>query len=71
MMFLILRRNFSLKEVAEKVAKKYAVNLNFIDWPQEALAIETGDTVFNSNKLDKLLGLNYCYRIEDYLKTLD
>lgn len=69
--FNIGGETFSLKEVAEKVAKKYAVNLNFIDWPQEALAIETGDTVFNSNKLDKLLGLNYCYRIEDYLKTLD
>lgn len=69
--FNIGGETFTLREVAEKVANKYKVNLNFVEWPQEALAIETGDTVFDSSKLDKILELNYSYSIEDYLKVLD
>ena len=43
---------YSLLEVAKKVAIKYNAKIEFIEWPKIALKIESGDTVFSSNKLD-------------------
>lgn len=46
--------NKSLSEVAEEIAKKYGVGIDYIDYPNEQLKIESYDTVFNSDKLDIL-----------------
>ena len=61
----------SLKEIAEKIANKYNVGINFVDCSRESLIIESGDTVFNSNKLDTLLDFKYNYKIDDYLNLLN
>ncbi len=51
--------NYSLKEMAELIAQKYNVGIDFVEWPEVELKIETGDTVFDSQKLDSILKLNY------------
>lgn len=49
---------FSLLEVAEKVAEKYGSSINLVAWPDSSLKIESGDTIFNSTKLDLYLNIN-------------
>ncbi len=51
--------NYSLREMAELIAQKYNVGINFVEWPEVELKIESGDTVFDSQKLDSILKLNY------------
>lgn len=43
--------NYSLKEMAELIARKYDVGIDYVDWPDVALKIESGDTVFDDEKL--------------------
>lgn len=52
--------NLSLKEAAEIVVKKYKNSgIDFVDWPEMAFKIESGDTVFNDEKLKKIIGEDY------------
>ncbi|MCF7559599.1 NAD(P)-dependent oxidoreductase [Sabulilitoribacter multivorans] len=50
---------YSLKEVATMVANKFKVNVKYIDWPELALQQESGDTIFNSQKIEKICGNKY------------
>ena len=52
--FNIGGEDYSLKEMAEHVAKKYGVGIDYVPWPDVALRIESGDTVFDSSKLDRM-----------------
>jgi len=51
----------SLVNVAEKIAFKFSTELNYVKWPEISLKIESGDTIFNSEKIDKELN-NYSYK---------
>lgn len=46
---------FSLKGVAGLIANKCDARLEFIQWPEKDLKIESGHTVFDSEKLESLL----------------
>ena len=46
---------FSLQEIAKKIAKIYNSKIECIEWPNEALKIESGDTIFDSKKIDDYL----------------
>lgn len=48
--------NYSLKEMATIIAHKYAVGIDYVDWPEIALKIESGDTVFDDSKLVAVIG---------------
>lgn len=48
--------DYSLKEMAQVTADRYEVGIEYTPWPESALKIESGSTVFDSGKLDKLLG---------------
>lgn len=48
--------NYSLKDVASKVADKYNVAIAFQEWPMAAQLIESGSTVFDSRKLEGVIG---------------
>lgn len=50
---------YSLLEVATIVANKFNVDVEHIDWPLMALAQESGDTIFNSNKIEKICNQGY------------
>lgn len=58
--------NLSLRQVAELIASKYNVGLDFVEWPQTALQIESGDTVFSDKKIRKEFKIDYQYSINDY-----
>lgn len=45
--------DYSLKEMAELIAKKYGVGIDYVSWPEVALKIESGDTVFDDAKLQE------------------
>lgn len=57
--FNIGGENYSLKEMADLVALMYGVHVKNVDWPEIALKIESGDTVFDSEKFDKLGLMKY------------
>ena len=48
--------DLSLKEMAEMVAERYGVEVLSVPWPEIALKIESGDTVFDSRKLESKIG---------------
>lgn len=47
---------YSLRDMAYEIAHKYGVELEYTPWPESALKIESGSTVFESKKLDDILG---------------
>ena len=48
--------DYSLKEMAQAAADRYGVKVEYTPWPESALKIESGSTVFDSGKLDAVLG---------------
>jgi UDP-glucose 4-epimerase len=51
--------DYSLKEIAELIATKYGVGIDYISWPQIAEKIESGDTVFDSSKIEQRIICTY------------
>lgn len=66
--FNIGGEDYSLKEMAELIAKKYGVGVDYIPWPEVALKIESGDTVFDSTKLDGAIGSHINNSFADWVK---
>jgi UDP-glucose 4-epimerase len=60
--------NYSLLEMAELIAKKYCVGVDFVPWPEFALKIESGDTVFDSEKLDSAIGRINDMKLKDWIE---
>lgn len=60
--------NYSLLEMATLISEKYGVKVEFIQWPESALKIESGDTVFNSEKLDCVLKINNNTTFSEWIK---
>lgn len=48
--------SYSLRDMAHEVAHRYGVDVEYTPWPDKALKIESGSTVFDSSKLDDILG---------------
>lgn len=46
---------YMLGELAQIVAQKHGVGVRYIPWPELAKKMESGDTVFDSAKLDRLI----------------
>lgn len=61
--------NLDLKDAAEIIASRYNVGVDFIDWPEEEENLESGDTIFDDSKIQKLLDYSYIHNLEDWLKT--
>ncbi len=51
--------DYSLREMAELIAPKFGVGVVYTDWPEAALKIESGDTVFDDSKLRSALRFRY------------
>lgn len=64
--FNIGGENYSLKEMAVLIAKKYSVNIEYVQYPEIAMKIESGDTVFNDEKLQKVFPVEYKTRFADW-----
>ena len=46
----------SIKDVASKIAQKYGVKVRFVPWPKTAQLLESGDTAFDSGRVDAVTG---------------
>ena len=66
--FNIGGEDYSLKEMAELIAEKYGVGVDYVPWPDIALKIESGDTVFDSTKLDGTIGSSVKSKFADWIK---
>lgn len=51
--------DYSLKEMAELISRKYNVGIDFIPYPDLALKIESGNTVFDDIKLQSVCSIDY------------
>lgn len=60
--------DYSLDEMAKLIAKYYNVSVTYVEWPETALKIESGDTVFDSKKLDEAAGICYPMRFEEWVQ---
>ncbi|MBF4517616.1 NAD-dependent epimerase/dehydratase family protein [Flavobacterium sp. ANB] len=59
--------NLSLLDVASEIAKKHSVKVVFTEWPKLTLQIESGDTIFDSEDLDKLVNKGTYYNFREWL----
>jgi UDP-glucose 4-epimerase len=62
--------DLSIGEIAEAIGKKYGVPVEYIPWPEDALKLESGDTVFDESRLSRILPLDYQLRFSDWLERL-
>ena len=60
--------NYSLKEMAELIAAKYKVGISYVSWPEIALKIESGDTVFDDTKLQSVCPIEYKTKFVDWCR---
>ena len=66
--FNIGGEDFSLIEMARLIAKKYDVGVDLISWPDISLRIESGDTVFDSSKLNARINYARIHKFSDWVK---
>lgn len=59
--------NLSLREVASAIAAKHSVGLNFQPWPETALKLESGDTVFDASRIRAIFPHTLTHSIEKWL----
>ncbi|WP_373166646.1 NAD-dependent epimerase/dehydratase family protein [Agathobaculum sp. Marseille-P7918] len=62
--------NLSLKDLAGLIVNRFGGRVEYIEWPEYALKIESGDTMFDSSKLDLLTGLSERTRINEWLQSI-
>ena len=68
--FNIGGEDYSLKEMAELVAQKYGVGIDYIEWPEVALKIESQDTVFDSAKLESIIGCTTGNKFKNWIEEV-
>jgi UDP-glucose 4-epimerase len=66
--FNIGGEDYSLREMAELIASKYGVGVDYIPWPDVAVKIESGDTVFDSEKIEKKIGTTVNMKFANWIK---
>lgn len=64
-------KTYSLAEVAQLIATRYGVGIRYVDWPELALKSESGDTIFDSTKIEKLLGETTTTTLEDWFDRFE
>ena len=61
---------FSISEVANLIAKKYGTLVEYREWPDLDLKIESGDTIFNSTKIQTLIQKPLLHSINKWILNL-
>lgn len=62
--------NLSLLEIANLIASKYDINVELADWPLNVLKVESGDTIFAGEKLQKELNYKYKHSIKGWVNEI-
>ncbi|MBK0401721.1 SDR family oxidoreductase [Adhaeribacter sp. BT258] len=60
---------YSLKEVATMIGEKFLVPVQFSEWPKKAWKLESGDTIFESSKLEQLLPEALKFSIKEWINA--
>jgi len=60
----------SVNEIAQSVAEAFGVPVMRRPWPKLAQQIESGDTIFDSTKLDTLLSIQYRHTFRSWLAEI-
>ena len=69
--FNIKGETFSLKEIATMIASRLNVNIIYKEWPNFDKIIESGDTIFDNDKIDKTISNNKLnYSFKDWIKNI-
>ena len=66
--FNIGGEDYSLKEMAIPIAEKYSVGIDYIEYPIVAEKIESGDTVFDDQKLQAVISYDYKGRYLEWIR---
>lgn len=61
--------DYSLKDMAEPIAKKYGVSITYKEWPEISRKIESGDTVFNDEKLKHIIKVKYEMKFKNWCEN--
>jgi len=62
--------NCSLKEVATVIANSFGVTISYVPFPDMDSRIESGDTIFDSTKMDSLIHFQREHNIYSWLKAI-
>ena len=62
--------DYSLKEMAELLAAKYDVKVEYIPWPRLSELVESGDTVFDDSKLQSICPVEYKKKYKDWVQEI-
>jgi UDP-glucose 4-epimerase len=60
--------DMSLSDMAALVAGHYGVDIRRVEWPEDSKKIESGDTVFDSDKFDRAVGFQYANNFRAWLE---
>lgn len=59
--------DYSVREIAEMIAQKYGTSIRYVPWPELTKKMESGSTVFNSEKLDAIIGNCTAHKFMDWI----
>lgn len=65
--FNIGGEDYSLREIAQPIADKHDVSVDYVKWPELALKSETGDTVFDDSRLIRRIGYVYRHSFSEWV----
>jgi len=68
--FNIGGESYSLRDVAEMTAHKFGVEVEYVEWPELEKKMESGDTIFDSTKIEQLIGRIQSVQMETWIKKL-
>lgn len=60
--------DYSLADMAKMIAGQFGIGVDYVDWPAAALAIESGDTVFDDEKLKNCVAIEYKHLFADWIR---
>ncbi len=66
----IAGENLSLLFIAQLIAKKFKVEVNFSNYPEIDWRLESGDTIFDASKLDKLIHYKLKYNFQNWIEEI-
>lgn len=67
--FNIGGEDYSLREMAEAIARQFGVGIEYREWPDISYRIESGDTVFDASKLEGILGKRYQMTFQQWCES--
>ncbi|MBK5970254.1 MULTISPECIES: NAD-dependent epimerase/dehydratase family protein [Thiorhodovibrio] len=68
--FNIGGETLSLKQAAQLIADRLQVAVEHVPWDSDALRIESGSTVFDSARIEAIVGQDRSYRLQDWVARL-